>query len=239
MPIRHHDPYQNRAARLDATVNPFVAKFTAAVADGSLPIAHGPELAAMRGAWRDKIAAFHGRATPYDKLVVEIGCHKGLTINEMAAEHPDTAFIGIDITFKRVVTTAERARDAQNKNVFTILANAAGLDRLFAPGEVDGFVIFFPDPWVKKQRQAKNRLVNDAFADKAKEALAPSGFLWFKSDQAPYFEETRRLIEARGFTPEPDLPGKVFHRDYLSTFEKRFALQELPTHGGAWRLCYN
>jgi tRNA (guanine-N7-)-methyltransferase len=238
MPIRDHDPFANRAEQLDPRVNPYVALLAEAVRDGTLPILHGPALKEARGEWLPRIAKFHGRDAPFTRLVVEVGCHKGLTLTEMAKDQPDTAFVGVDITFKRVVTTAQRARELGLKNVFCVLANAASLDQIFAPCEVDGVVLFFPDPWVKKQSQAKNRLVNPAFAARLKTVLKGGGFFWFKSDQEPYLAQTTEHIEREGFV-RADMVGKLFPRDYLSTFERRFAAQKLPTHGGAWRLCYH
>lgn len=238
MPLRNNDPFANRTEQLDPRVNPFVAILSNAMKDGTLPILHGPALKEARGTWRDRIAAFHGREAPFARLVVEVGCHMGHTLIEMAAEQPDTAFVGIDITFKRVVTTAEKVKARGLKNVFAVLANASALDQIFAPRELDGLVLFFPDPWVKKKRQAKNRLVNAAFTERLKTALTPDGFFWFKSDQEIYLRETTGFVENAGFKPHP-VVGNSFPRDYLSTFEKRFAAQNLPTHGGAWRLCYN
>ena len=43
-------------------------------------------------------------------LIVEIGSHMGDVMCEMANNHPDKAFVGLDITFKRVVTLAEKAK---------------------------------------------------------------------------------------------------------------------------------
>jgi tRNA (guanine-N7-)-methyltransferase len=201
--------------------------------DGSLAILHGPGLKDARGGWRQRIAAFHGRQEPFGKLVVEIGCHKGLTLIEMAQDQPDAAFIGIDITFKRVVTSAQRAHAAGIKNAFFVLANATQLDQLFAPGEIDALVLFFPDPWVKKKSQAKNRLVNAAFTDRVRATLAPGGVFWFKSDQEIYLQQTTECVEKAGFVAATAV-GTTFPRDYSSTFEKRFHAQNLPTHGGAW-----
>lgn len=236
MPIRFHDPFAER--ELDPRVNPYVALLAGGMKDGTLPILYGPALKERSGTWRQHIAAFYQRSEPFTKLVVEVGCHKGLTLVEMAADQPDTAFIGIDITFKRVVTTAQRAQAAGLKNVFCVLANASALDQLFAPQELDSLVLFFPDPWVKKKSQAKNRLVNATFAARLKSALRPDGVFWFKSDQEIYLNLTTDFVEKEGFL-RTEAIGNSFPRNYLSTFEKRFTAQNLPTYGGAWRLCYN
>jgi len=236
MPLKHPDPFVSRAEELDAAVNPYVALLRDGAASGSLPVVFGPGLQDFPGRWREHIRTFHGLTSPHRRLVVEIGCHKGVTLLEMAAAHPDCAFVGIDITFKRVVTTAQRAANLGLTNVYCALANAVAIDRLFAPAEVDACVIFFPDPWIKKKRQAKNRLVDAPFCAKLGQTLAPGGFLWLKTDQEPYFTEAASHLEAAGFRALTEPQAGLLDRDYSSTFERRFQEQSLATHGGRWTI---
>lgn len=233
MPLKNPDPFVSRAERLNATVNPYVALLRDASQDGSLPLAFGPQLTGFPGKWRQRIAEHHELECAPPKLVVEIGCHKGQTLLKMAEEHADTTFLGLDITYKRVVMTAQRAVSRESKNVFTALANAKMLDKLFAPGEVDGVVIFYPDPWVKKARQAKNRLVDDAFAARVLTVLAPGGFVWLKTDQQVYFDAAAESLDRAGLKRVGAGPG-VAAGDYTSAFEQRFHAQNLPTWSGKW-----
>lgn len=226
MPLRHHDPFQSKAAQLNPHVNPYVAVLTQQVHDGSLPIAYGEGLRGLAGHWREKL--------PYKQLVCEIGVHKGMTIVEMARENPDIGFVGIDITYKRVVITAQRALKAGLKNVFLILANATALDQLFGPSELDGIVMFFPDPWVRKKSQAKNRLVNEAFCSKLATVLTPQGFFWFKTDYEPYFASTSLVLTENHFQLVPEADKFLLPRDYSSAFEKRFHADRLSTYGARW-----
>jgi tRNA (guanine-N7-)-methyltransferase len=226
MPLRHYDPFQSKAERLDPSVNPYVAVLTKEAHEGGLQIAYGEGLRGSAGHWRDKL--------PFTKLVCEIGVHKGMTLVEMARENPDVGFVGIDITYKRVVITAQRAQKAGLKNVFLMLANATALDLLFAPGELDGVVMFFPDPWVRKKSQAKNRLVDDAFCGKLATALAPQGFFWFKTDYEPYFASTESALAGAGFARLPEGEKFLLPRDYSSAFEKRFHEGGVATHAARW-----
>jgi tRNA (guanine-N7-)-methyltransferase len=233
MPLKHPDPFACRTAALDATVNPYVARLAAGAADGSLPIAFGDALREFPGRWRDKLAAVHRRAEPWRRMIAEIGCHKGVTLLAVAAAEPDVACVGLDITYKRVVTTAERFRKKKLGNAFAAMANASAIDQLFAAGELDGCLIFFPDPWVKKASQAKHRLVDDGFAERLRTALAPGGFVWLKTDQQVYFEGARAAIDAAGLVRMPD-DWWPLGRDYDSSFERRFRAQKLPIFEGKW-----
>jgi tRNA (guanine-N7-)-methyltransferase len=246
-PQRHTDPFATTPKKLNPRVNVYVDKILQAERDGILPIAFGEGLRGRAGQWRSTINLFHTAKSslpaplgPDAKLIVEIGCHKGRTLKEMAGANPGYGFIGIDITYKRVVMTAERAVAAGLRNTYQVMANAVGLDQIFNPQEVDGLVIFFPDPWVKKQSQAKNRLVSPEFAARAAAVLKPGGFIWFKTDQESYFQAAGATFQAAGMrlsktaalNTEESEP--LLARDYSSTFEAKFQKQGLPTYSGVW-----
>jgi len=237
VPIRNRDPFATKIDVLNASVNPYVATLREALSSGHLPIAHGPDLKTCRGRWRERIAEYHGLSAAPRRLVVEVGCHKGMTLNAMAEKHPDTLFLGLDITFKRVVTSAERAMKAKHRNVYCAMANASSLDLLFAPGEVDGLVLFFPDPWVKKKSQAKNRLVSPQFCERLQSVLKPDGTFWLKTDQKIYFDEASERLAAAQFLPQPPASETdgFLGGDFTSAFEQRFHAQNLPTYGARWR----
>lgn len=237
MVIRQLDILKDVSSRINPAVNPYVARLTGGIADGSLPVLQGSALGGCRGQWQktfDSRNACRGRVpgAAGRKLIVEVGCHLGLTLNQMAGNHPEADFLGMDITFKRVVTAAERAVRQGHCNVLTVLGNARGMDAIFAPGEVDGFVIFFPDPWLKRA-QTKHRLVDAEFARLLAGKLAPGGFVWFKTDQEIYWEEASKAFTEAGLKPSSEVDffaGRV----YESTFERRFRLQGLPAFGGRW-----
>ncbi len=237
MPLKHYDPFVSTAEALNAAVNPYVAMLREAQKTGDLPLAFGEELKEYPGHWLEKIANYYQRQTPFKGLIVEIGCHKGKTLVTMAKAHPDIAFLGIDITYKRVVTTAERAKRQGLNNVFSVLANAKALDKLFHAQEISGTVIFFPDPWLKKKRQAKNKLLSAEFTDCLISKTKQGGFLWLKTDHHPYFIDAEMHIEASGFhkfRSTTEECQEILGETYSSTFEEYFTGQGLPFYSGQW-----
>lgn len=231
MPVRSTDVFADVVAKFDNDCNAFVAKLVEAQQNGALPVAMGPALREFPGSWRSKFTAVAGDKSQMP-LIVEIGCHTGQTLCDMAERHPEALFVGVDITFKRVVHTAERAQERGLKNVFVILANAGGLAPLFCDGEVDGFVTFFPDPWVKK-KHAHNRLYSETFCSTIFRQLSSKGFVWLKTDQLPYFEMACQYTEAAGFRETATLP--VFDDgDFSSLFLRRFELKGQPWYGRKW-----
>lgn len=232
MPIRSHNPFEDVLARRRGTgTNPFVQKLAVAQEQELLPVAFGPALKDFPGKWREKFKVFPGEAATAP-LVVEIGCHYGHTLTDLAKDNPDILFAGIDITFKRVTMTAERATKLGLKNVLVVLANAHGLEELFHEGEANGFVTFFPDPWTK-QKHAQNRLYAPKFCNAAHRILSNDGFLWLKTDQEPYFLDACEHAAAAGFEETKLLPI-LGDKDYSSAFMRRYELQGLAWHGRKW-----
>lgn len=212
-------------------MNPFVGRLVEGCQTGRLQALYGPFLEGMRGHWR---GYFKGENAP-ENLFVEIGCHKGLVISQMAQDCLNSGFVGLDITFKRVVETAERAQRLGLSNLVSVMANGRGLDLLFQEAEVDGFMVFFPDPWAKKKRQLKNRLLNKAFVESMKSRLKLGGFFWFKTDHKGYFDEVSEICTKLDLQPSflNDVP-KLWHKDYVTTFQKGFMDKGLPTYSGLW-----
>jgi tRNA (guanine-N7-)-methyltransferase len=232
MPIRTHDVFTDYLAMMDTTRNPYVLTLAKAQSEGSLPVAFGPDLRRMPGSWR---TAALKNELDFSKspLIVEIGCHYGHTLVDMAQAFPDIMFVGIDITFKRVVHTAERIAEAKLKNCMAVLANAQGIGEMFAPQEVSGFVTFFPDPWVKK-KHAHNRLYGPKFLPQAKRLLEHDGFLWLKTDAKPYFDDALMYCQEFGFSPETNLKG-LGDADFSSAFLRRFDLKGIPWYQAKWK----
>ena len=195
-------------------VNPYIQKLKTT----DLPLLYGEEIKKNYGAWHRNDAS---------KLILEIGCHKGKTINQMATDHPEYEFLAMDITYKRVVTTAERATKRNLANLRTILCNAAHLDKVFAPGELDAVLLFFPDPW-PKTKQNKNRLFSENFCIQIKTVLKPDGYLWVKTDSKDYFDEITAITASQSMKRVAN-PG-TFPNTYCTTFEDKFNQQGLPTY---------
>lgn len=223
MPIKKCDPFLDPLAGLSLDINPY----TRLLREADLPLLYGPSLLPCAGRWREHFTQSMGHVP--EKLVLEIGSHLGEVILQMAERHPRTAFLGCDITFKRVVKVAQKTQRAGHKNLLSILANAKGLDQLFSPGELDGVIVFFPDPWIKKQRQAKNRLLRAEFFETLASKLHASAHFWFKTDCQPYFEEVRDLLAEAGWTTLESRTG-LTSETYVSRFQRLFQARGLPTY---------
>lgn len=140
----------------------------------------------LKGNWRRDF--FHADAP----LVLELGCGKGEYTVGLAKEHPDRAFIGIDIKGARMYTGARRALDEEIPNAGFLRTEIQLIENFFSPGEVDEIWITFPDPQMKK---VNKRLTSTRFLESYRRIMKPGGIIRLKTDSPFLFEYTRRLVE--------------------------------------------
>ena len=131
------------------------------------------EPAARKGAWRELMPGAKA-------LWVELGCGKGKFTAETAQANPDVLLIAVERCREAMVVAMEKARDLGLNNVFYIDMDVAGIEDIFAPGEIDRLFINFPDPWPRK-KNAKRRLTHRAFLDKYCRVVREGGELHFKA----------------------------------------------------------
>lgn len=227
MSIRTQNPFQDSYATMREDVNAFLN----VLKDGDLPILYGPKLEPMIGTWSEHFAEKLGHAPK--AVVLEIGSHLGEVILKMAENEPETGFVAMDITLKRVVKVAQKSVAKNLKNITSILCNAKFLDLIFKDHELDGALVFFPDPWAKKKRYHKNRLLKPEFLAILARKLKPNAYFWFKTDWEPYNAEVLEALKAAGWREyhEPvGIPSTV----YTSRFERMFKGEGLPTYESLW-----
>lgn len=231
MPLLHVHPFSEISTAINRAVNPYVDKLSLASKEGLLPVRYGPQLEGLKGNWKAEFEQIMN-AKP-ESLVLEIGCHLGETLRELAQSFPKQSFIGVDITFKRVVVTAEKAKNLNISNLVAVYANAKFIDLIFSPEELSGIVAFFPDPWEKKKSQQHNRLFNLEFCRVMYGLVQNNGFFWFKTDHLGYFEETSENMKEAGWLPALSLPS-ICSLDHQSKFERKFTKDGKPIYEKVW-----
>lgn len=143
-----------------------------------------------RGAWR--------KLKPdCTALWVELGCGKGKFTAETAKANPDMLLIAVERCREAMVIAMEKAKEMGLTNVYFIDMDAANIEEIFAPGEIDGMFLNFPDPWPRK-KNAKRRLTCRTFLEKYSQVLRQGGELHFKTDNAPLFEYSLEEFAACG-----------------------------------------
>ena len=130
-------------------------------------------------------------------LWVEVGCGKGKFTAETAQANPDVLLIAVERCREAMVVAMEKAQNMGLKNVFFIDMDVAGIEEIFAAGEMDRLFINFPDPWPRK-KNAKRRLTHRSFLDKYCRTVKEGGEIHFKTDNAPLFEYSVEEFAACG-----------------------------------------
>ncbi|GAB3263338.1 tRNA (guanine(46)-N(7))-methyltransferase TrmB [Chitinimonas naiadis] len=148
----------------------------------------------------DLDAAF-GRSAP---KVLEIGFGMGGATSEIAAARADTDFLGIEVHGPGVGNMFKLIEEKQLSNIRVIRHDAVEVvEHMLAPASLDGFHLYFPDPWPKK-RQQKRRLVQPAFLAHIVSRLKPGAYVHMATDWEDYAMQMLEVLSAN-----PDLQNTV------------------------------
>ncbi len=135
-----------------------------------------------------------GRAGP---VHIEIGTGKGTFLLNQARAQPGDNFLGIEWARKYYRYAVDRIGRWGLTNVRIIRIDAATFFADFVPdNSVDGFHIYFPDPWPKK-RHHKRRFICPANLEHLIRCLKTGGQLRIATDHADYFEQIKRVLSVR------------------------------------------
>ena len=128
-------------------------------------------------------------------IIVEIGFGMGDATVKIAEENPNINYLGIEVHKPGVGKLLNEIKKRELKNLYVIEYDALDvLETMIGDNSVNGFHIFFPDPWHKK-RHHKRRLVQRPNTDLFAQKLAPGGYIYFVSDIIEYAEFALEQLE--------------------------------------------
>ena len=169
-------------------------------------------------------AAFADPAAP---LVVEIGPGEDDFLLEMAQASPQTNWLGVEYSHKRVDRYVRRAasKGVGARNLRLIWRPAADLVEPFlSPAKVARYHVHFPDPWPKKHH-ARYRLVEPEFARALAASVVVGGSIVLATDSPEYAAEIHAafsvIASMRSAHPGPGFV-KVPPGDRSTVFENRW-----------------
>lgn len=121
-------------------------------------------------------------------VVIEIGFGMGDATWQIAKDNPDVNYLGIEVHRPGVGKLLNHIEAEGLTNLRIIEFDALEvLDKMVSDGGVDGFHIFFPDPWPKKKHH-KRRMVQRPRTNLIAKKLKKGGYLYFVTDWYPYAE---------------------------------------------------
>lgn len=174
--------------------------------------------------------AIFGNRNP---VVIEIGFGMGESTLKIARENPDVDYLGIEVFLYGFSKLLANAAKEGIKNLKLMRFDAVQVLQDMVPdNSVDGFHIFFPDPWPKK-RHHKKRLIQVPFATLLASKLKKGGYIYCVTDWEDYAAQMLDVMDKveglvnpyGGFAPErPWRPETGFERKGL---EKEYVINEV------------
>ncbi|MFZ0709845.1 MAG: tRNA (guanosine(46)-N7)-methyltransferase TrmB [Terrimicrobiaceae bacterium] len=170
-------------------------------------------------------ARWQGAGSP--PLEIDVGCHKGGFLVEMAQRFPFSNFLGVERQRKRV--------DKARKKISRLgLANAAvvhgdGLETVAQlPALCADYVhVLFPDPWPKRRHNIR-RMVRAEFLGEIARILKRQGLLRLLTDDPDY----ARAMEIHAAHLAEFQPAVDESREYPPTeFQIKFLADSRPLYG--------
>ena len=149
-----------------------------------------------------------GRSAP---RILEIGFGMGDTTAAIAAAHPGTDYLVVEVHTPGVGSLLNRIHAMGLVNVRIVQHDAVEvMERMLSPASLDGVYIFFPDPWPKK-RHHKRRLVQPALVALIASRMKPGACLHIATDWEDYAAQILEVLTAEpllantvdGFAPRP------------------------------------
>jgi len=163
--------------------------------------------------------AYTPTATDFDSIFtgsapkfLEIGFGMGETTAQIAAEHPQNDYIGIEVHTPGVGALLRLIEAQQLINIRIIRHDAVEVvTHMIRPASLSGIHVFFPDPWPKK-RHHKRRLLQPEFVHLLASRLQRGGTLHVATDWEEYASQILQVLSAEpalvnsaeGFAPRPD-----------------------------------
>lgn len=147
---------------------------------------------------KGKIRTYFEKDQP---IQIEIGMGKGRFIMQMAEEHPEINFIGIEKYSSVLLRAIQKMEQNELPNLRFIRMDAEDITEVFEKGEVDKIFLNFSDPW-PKDRHAKRRLPSKEFLKRYDEILKKDGVIEFKTDNRNLFDFAVEQLEPAGWKAE-------------------------------------
>ena len=154
--------------------------------------------------------------------VLEIGFGMGAATAEIAENHPENDYLGVEVHAPGVGALLKQIGERNLSNLRIVQHDAAEvLQHMIADASLDGIHIYFPDPW-HKTKHHKRRLIQSGFVALLTQKLKPGGYLHLATDWENYAQQMLEVLTAEkhlantatDYSPRPEFRP-------LTKFEQR------------------
>src|SRR5271154_6143461 len=166
-------------------------------------------------------------------LEVELGCGDASFLVEYARQNPEKNFIGVERLLGRISKLDKKSRRAGLTNLRGVrIESSYFLQYLLPPNASSALHIYFPDPWPKKKHR-RHRLINEKFPALARDALAPDGKIYLRTDDKDYFQQMTEVFGTSKDFRQIETPAGL--AEILTDFERDFNSKGIHTLRAAYQ----
>ena len=147
-----------------------------------------------RESWAQEVFGNH------NPIHIEIGMGKGQFILSLSRDNPHINYIGIERYSSVLLRAVEKISPPKSPedprpldNLRFICMDAAHIESVFSPEEVDRIYLNYSDPW-PKARHAHRRLTSREYLERYSHILSTNGQIELKTDNRGLFEFFVRTI---------------------------------------------
>ena len=156
--------------------------------------------------------------------ILEIGFGNGASLAQMAGQHPENDYLGIEVHRPGVGNLLSQIQVQQIENIRISNDDAVEvLQQQITDASLDAVYLFFPDPW-HKRRHHKRRIVQPAFVQLLRRKLKSGGVFHMATDWRDYARYMMKVLSgAEGFSNSVAPQQYAARPDYrpLTKFEQR------------------
>ncbi|MEY8391135.1 tRNA (guanosine(46)-N7)-methyltransferase TrmB [Lachnospiraceae bacterium] len=186
-----------------------------------------PETQKCKGTWH----RIFGNENP---VHIEIGMGKGKFIMELARQHPQINYVGIEKYSSVLLRGLQKMEEAPLENIRFIRMDAENICEMFDREETDRIYLNFSDPW-PKDRHAKRRLTSRQFFKRYDLILKKDGIVEFKTDNVNLFDFSLEEVKEAGW--RLDEVTRDLHQDFhmnqgnvMTEYEEKFSAMGHPIY---------
>jgi tRNA (guanine-N7-)-methyltransferase len=131
-----------------------------------------------------------------DAVIMEIGFGMGEATAIIAKNHPNNAYIAVDVHPPGIGKLLARIVENDLTNLKVIEDDVhVVLQHMIVDESLDGIHLYFPDPWPKKKHN-KRRIVNEGFLQLIHPKIKKDGFIHIATDWVPYAMSIKEVFAA-------------------------------------------
>ena len=129
-----------------------------------------------------------------EKIIMEIGFGMGEATAIIAKNHPNNAYIAVDVHPPGIGKLLGRIVENGLTNLRVIEDDVhIVLQHMFEDESLDAIHLYFPDPWPKKKHN-KRRIVNEGFLALIHPKIKKGGYIHIATDWVPYAKSIQEVF---------------------------------------------